>query len=439
MNSVAIVGAGITGLTAAYRLQKYGIPVTVYEASPQTGGMIRTTSRDGFTFELGPNTIMETSPRVRALIRSVGLEQQRIQPSPDARRRYIVRGSRLHAVPQSPADAIWTRLFTLGAKLRALAEPFIPASQDDESVARFVRRRLGREFLDYAVDPLVGGIFAGDPEQLSITHAFPKLRALEQRDGSLIRGALHRKKSGPPSKASAPAFSFPGGLQTLIDALSGPLAGAIRLNTPVTDLARLREHSAVLLCTPAHQLAQLGLSCMNRIVYPPVIRLVFGFRREQVTHPLDGFGVLVPKLEPFRILGALFSSTTFSGRAPDGHVLITVYMGGARSPELATLGDAELRSIALDDLARLLGVTGQPVLEDLARIPRAIPQFNLGYGEIKRLIREVELRSPGLFLAGNYRDGIAVSDAIVSGDTSAERISAFLHHEGRIAHQSWVA
>lgn len=440
MNSVAIVGAGITGLTAAFRLRASGLPVTVYESSSRVGGMIRTATRDGFTFELGPNTIIETSQRVRALVTAAGIDKHRIQPLSVAKRRYIVRDSRLHLVPQSPADAVRTGLFSLAAKLRLLAEPFIPASSADESVAQFVRRRLGGEFLDYAVDPLVGGIFAGDVEQLSITHAFPKLRELEQRDGSLIRGALHRRhKPGLPSKAKAPAFSFTGGLQMLVDALATPLQPFLKLNTSITDLAQLREHSAVLLCTPAHQAARMGLSALNRIEYPPVVRFVFGFRREQVGHPLDGFGVLVPKCEPFKILGALFTSSMFPDRVPPGHVGLTVFMGGARSPETASLPADELRRAALDDLGRLLAVSGEPVFEDFVSIRHSIPQYNLDYGDIKRVMREVELRSPGLFLAGNYRDGISVADAIVSGDTSAERISAFLHHEGRIAHQSWVA
>jgi protoporphyrinogen/coproporphyrinogen III oxidase len=454
--SIAIIGGGITGLTAAFRLRRAGVPVTLYEASNRVGGVIQTTCRGGFLAECGPNTILETSPVVSELVRDLRIESLRLYSDPAAKNRYVLRGGRPMPVPHTAGGMCASRLFSTRAKLRLLAEPFVPraAPGTEESVADFVLRRLGREFLDYAINPMIAGIYAGDPRHLSVTHAFPKLHATEQTYGSLILGqflgARERRKSKEVSKQSAPKFSFRDGLQTLINALQHELHADIWLRAKVQALRQTEngwrvsvlqdgvvfdcEHTAVLLAAPAFRLADiavqgsagLSLAPLREIPYAPAASLVLGFRREDVAHPLDGFGVLVPEVERRNILGAIFSSSLFPYRAPAGHVTISCYIGGMRAPELAARDTASAVALALDDLRVMLGVRGKPVFVQHTLFPKAIPQYEVGFGRFRNWMNQFEARAPGLFLAGHFRDGISLSDSIVSGDRAAERLGAFV-------------
>ncbi|MBI2925238.1 MAG: protoporphyrinogen oxidase [Verrucomicrobia bacterium] len=456
MNSVAIIGGGITGLTAAFRLQQRGIPVTLYEASERVGGVIRTVQRDGYLAEFGPNTILETSPKIAGLIRDLGLEGRKLYSDPHADKRFLVRNRQPVQMPASPVAFFATPMFSVGAKLRLFREPFVRRSPADreESVAEFVLRRLGQEFLDYAINPLVAGVYAGDPARLSVKHAFPKLHALEQRYGSLIKGqilgARERKRRAEVSKQNAPKVSFAEGLQTLTDTLRQRLGDAVCLNTTVARLHRTsagwmvafhaggreeaREHSTVLLAVPAYKLAELpvydtraiDLSPLSGINYPPVASVVLGFRREDVAHPLDGFGMLIPQVEGFNILGTIFSSSLFPGRAPAGHVTLTSYVGGMRAPELALRNGPELVEMTVRDLQVLLGVKGHPTFQHHVLYEKAIPQYEVGYGRFKDFMTAVESQAPGLFFAGHYRDGISLGDSLASGHDVAERIEKFL-------------
>lgn len=436
MKTVAVVGGGITGLVTAYELHKAGAAVSLFEAGDHVGGPIRSFQESGYLAEAGPNTLLETSSEISSLVDELGISTQREYANAVSKKRFIVRSNQSIAVPTTPGSFLSSSLFSFSAKLRLLREPFISKKQDDsdESLADFVRRRLGQEFLDYAIDPFVSGVYAGDPEKLSAKHAFAKVTALEEKYGSLIRGqikgAKERKKSNTVSKDRAKMFSFDNGLQVLIDALASKLQGIIHLQTPIERIEQnqgwnlfsnrqsLGIFDAVVLTMPAYKLSnlsvngQLPLSTLSEIYYPSVSSLALGFRREDVVHPLDGFGMLVPKVEGYHTLGTLFSSTLFPHRAPDGYVLLTTYVGGARNPEIAVLPDTELIGVVRNDLHMLLGVNGDPTYIHRSIFQKAIPQYNIGYGSYKNVMDSFEKNNPGLYLAGNYRTGISVSDCI---------------------------
>ena len=326
MKSVAIIGAGITGLTAACYLKRQGVPVTVYEAGGRVGGVIQSIRKDGFLAEFGPNTILETSPKIAQLVRDAGLKSRKLATNPKAEARYVVRYGRPIKMPGSSLGFFTTPLFTAKAKLAVLREPFITPRRDgvEESIGQFVVRRFNREFLDHAIDALVAGVYAGDPNKLSLPHAFPKLKALEDNYGSMIKGqifgARDRKKSGEVAKDRAAKFSFDEGLQVLPDTLAAQLGDSLKLNTPVTKLTQMidgwrvttangdAEFGAVIYCGTAYKLAELEImagraaqqrrptTAFSEISYPPVAAVVLGFRREDVAHPACGFGMLIPKI-----------------------------------------------------------------------------------------------------------------------------------------------
>ncbi|MEY3480899.1 MAG: hypothetical protein RIQ71_1674 [Verrucomicrobiota bacterium] len=440
---VIILGAGLTGLSAAVSLKQRGVSVTVLESSPRAGGAVET-ERDGeFLVEHGPNSMMADDAEIPLFLREVGLAGEIVYPQ--AKKRFLVRGGKTIALPASPLGAANTPLFSLRGKLRVLGEPFVSRGRaDDESLAGLVRRRLGAEILSYAIEPFVAGIYAGDPEKLSARHAFPKLWNLEHEHGSFIRGALRNRRKGSRQKM----VSFREGMGALPARLSELLGDALHCRARVDSISRAgggwsvtwSEHgeirradcSALVCAIPAFSVPGLpwpdalsrDLGILHRIESPPVSIVAQSFQREQVRHPLDGFGVLVPAAENRRILGTIFSSSLFPGRAPSSDVLLTTFVGGVRQPGLASLADAALENLVGEDLAALLGVRGDPVFRRIVRWPRAIPQYNLGHGEIVSALEKLEAAHPGLHFVGNYRGGIAAGQCIRNGLRLAEEIGA---------------
>lgn len=453
--NVAVIGGGVTGLTAAWRLAAAGHSVRLFESAPRLGGSVRTEAAEGWIVEAGPNSFQDSSPEIGGMIGELGLGPERIEPDPAAKHRFIARGGRLVALP-TPSDVaglVSTPLFSFGTKLKITGESARTPRprKEDTSVADLVRDHFGAEVLEKVVQPVIGGIFAGDAERLSTKHAFPKIWEAEGKTGSLVRAGLEaaRKRREGGLAGAAPLVSFRRGLQALTDALAARLApGSVQLGAQVRSIGpapgrRWRAawdgaggpgaelFDAVVLAIPAWALAQLEvggagerpLASLGAIEHPPVASVFAGFRRDRVEHRLDGFGVLVPASERRSVLGVIFSSSLFPGRAPEGHVALTAFVGGALQPELARLPKDELVARVCGDLRALLGAQGEPAFARHTLWPRAIPQYNLGYGSHLEAIAACERGHPGLLIGGNARDGISLSDCIMSGTALAKRVS----------------
>jgi oxygen-dependent protoporphyrinogen oxidase len=466
-----VVGAGISGLAAAFRLVRAGMRVAVLEASPRPGGALVTHEAAGFRFELGPNTVLESDPSLPALIRDCGLDGERLVAAPAARRRWVWHDGRLRALPSGPLAFLLSPLFPPAAKLRLLREPWVPARArsvraqdedgDEETIAAFVRRRLGEAFLERAVGPFVSGVYAGDPERLAVRWATPRIAALEAEHGSLVRGMLARGARGAlsmalargrASRGGAPRttprgamVSLRGGLEELPRRLAREI-GDVRCGTACRAVRHdgrgfVVEHEGgtvgarhVLLAVPAETAAALldeasaGRSrLLAELPYAAVAVVAAGYRRQDVAHRLDGFGFLRATGGGgggLRVLGCLFTSSLFPGRAPEGCVALAAFLGGRTDPEAAAWSDERLGAAVQEDLGRALGVRGEPLVRVVRRWPRAIPQYERGHGRFVALQSELERELPGLHLAGNYLHGISVPDCVRNATALAERIVA---------------
>lgn len=448
--AVAVLGGGITGLTAAHRLVQRGCRVRLFEASNRLGGAIATEQVDGWLVEAGPNSLVGGDPAVEALLDELHLTGERMPAATTAKNRYVVRRGRLVPVPLSPPALLTSGLLSLSAKVQVMAELMVRprVRTADVSFEDFMRAHFGQEIVDYGVNPFVAGIYAGNPRKLSARHAFPKLWDAEQVHGSLLRAqrAAAAGRAARGAAALAGIFSFRRGLQALPDALGARLpAGVISRQARLEALVpgprwnlvwhdgsspRTESFDAVIAALPAPALAQLRfgtlgerpLAALDNIEHPPVTTLFLGYRREDVPHPLDGFGVLAPEVERRAVLGILFSSSLFAGRAPDGHVALTVIVGGTRQPELARRPLPEILAAIEPDLRTLLGITAAPVFHRHTFWPRAIPQYNLGYEQHFEAMAAVERAHRGLWIGGQARDGISVPAGIAAGERLAARI-----------------
>lgn len=449
---VVIVGGGITGLAAAWFLHSQGRAVRLLEAGARPGGVIESEESDGFLVERGPNSTLQkpgtADDALGRLVAGAGLEDRLVEAGAAGRKRYVLRAGRLQALPASPPAFLATRLFSWRAKLRLLGEPFIGRAGEEETIARFVERRLGREFLDYAVEPFISGVYAGDPTKLSVRAAVPRIYELERTYGSLIRGAIALGKAA--KGAGMPAgrmISFDQGMAALPQGVAEALPeGACRTGCRVVALRRTAEGWALhwegpagsgvelartlVLALPAPAAARLlaplsprAAEILETISYAPIVGLGLGYEREQVRHPLDGFGFLAPRREAMRVLGGLFSSSLFAGRAPAGKVLLTAFIGGTMDPGAAALGDKELLDRVTADLARALGIRGAPGFVRISRYERAIPQYTIGHLERIAALDTALEALPGLHLQASWRGGVSVADCIRSGEALARRLA----------------
>ena len=458
MNSslkVAVIGAGISGLACAYRLQQLGMDVTVFESNSAAGGMIDSVEKDGFLFEAGPQSFQGT-PALLELIHELGLESQLQKANPRAPR-YVLLHGRLRKVPMSPQALLASTLLNPMSRWKIASEPFKKSQPptEEESVATFVRRKFGHEILEYLVAPFVSGVYAGDPEKLSLKAAFPTLDEWERQYGSVLRGAMKSRPAKEQRTGAPPLCSFTHGAATLPRAMAAKLGDALHYDARAVSVdfaahpsaagaaCELRivrngqEQSAsaraVVVATPAYAAAHLLETSspqlahtLSGIAYAPVAVVASTYYRQQVGDPLEGFGFLVPRSEKVRTLGTVWNSSLFPGRAREGSVTITSFIGGATDPDIIQLHEENIAAIVSEENARILGITGPPVEVAVWKFPRALPQYNLGHGHIVETIRDAERNSPGLFFAGNYLEGPAIGKCIESGFHAAEAVRKYL-------------
>ena len=455
---VAVIGAGISGLACAYRLQQLGLDVSVFESNSAVGGMIDSVEKDGLLFEAGPQSFQGT-PALLELIRELGLDAQ-LQAADARAPRYVLLHGHLRKIPMSPQALLASTLLNPVSRWKIASEPFKKSQPptEEESVAAFVRRKFGHEILEYLVAPFVSGVYAGDPEKLSLKAAFPTLDEWERQYGSVLRGVM---KSRPPKEkrtGAPPLCSFTHGVATLPRAMAAKLGDALHYEARAVSVdfasqsgvaaaaaaaceIRIAHNGqeqpitadAVVIATPAYAAAHLLetfsphlAQTLSGIAYAPVAVVACTYYRQQVGDPLEGFGFLVPRGEKVRTLGTVWNSSLFPGRAREGSVTITSFIGGATDPEIMSLHEENIAAIVSEENARILGITGPPVEIAVWKYPRALPQYNLGHGHVVEAIRDAERASPGQFFAGNYLEGPAVGKCVENGFQTAEAVRKYL-------------
>lgn len=439
-----VIGGGISGLAIAYALGKTGKKVHVLENTDRLGGAVQTINKDGYLCEAGPNSFLVKSQEVWDFVHELGLEDSIVMANEMSNKRFLVKNGKMIALPSSMMGGVTTPLYSIGQKFRLLAEPFIGRSKmDDESLTSFVSRRMGPAFLEYGISALASGIYAGNPDKLSVRHAFGKVWNLEQKYGSLIVGAVRlmreRKKLGiKPFKSRM--ISFKTGLVELTAALGNEKFMTISTSVDIQSITRNDDGSwtvdtgsdgsstslhatELVLATPLDAYADLPFAehvkqQMAEIEipnHPPLSTLVLGFDRSQIAHPLDGFGALFPRLEKRFGLGAIFSTTLFPGRAPEGKVALMCFIGGIMQQENGTMPTDQMIREMTEDLRPLLGITGDPEFHSHSFWPRAIPQYDVGHQYFLDSLEKVEKAFPGLHLRGNFRGGPGLNDCLQSG------------------------
>jgi oxygen-dependent protoporphyrinogen oxidase len=448
---VAIVGGGIAGLAAAYELHRRGLSVRVLEAGPRAGGVIATETVGGWVIDGGPDSLLVQKPAAVALCRELGIAGRLISTL-TPRTAYILRDGQLHPIaegsflgfPLKLSALAQSSVFTLGGKLRMACEMVIPRREgdEDESIGAFVRRRFGEEAVDYLAEPLLAGIHAGDVDRLSMRALFPRLLDAERQSGSVIRAfrALHVK----PSPQGA-FVSLPGGTGELVDAVMRALApGSLALSARVTDIRRTTTYTvqsdagpvearAVILAAPAYVSASLlrpfdtTLAALTDAVpYASTATVAFGYQRDQIAHPMRGTGFVVPRIERSPLLAGTWVTSKWPGRAPHGHTLLRGFLGGGRDPRRLDAPDAELIDLAREELSRLLGITGDPVLTRLFRWTRQSPQYEVGHLQRVAAIDQRLASIPGMFLTGSGFRAIGIPDCIADAREAAARAAAFV-------------
>ena len=429
MKSVLIIGAGLSGLTAATALKKRGYAVTVLETSSAPGGVAKTLLKEGFRCELGPNTFMISQPETITFLKENQLLNEALDAAPLAKNRFVVKKGRLIPLPLNPFSLLSTPLLSFQAKKKIVRGFFSSTpAKPNETVADFFRREFGEEVLNEIVDPFVSGIWAGDPKQLSLRFAFPKLYSLKEEKHSLAKVFLTNKKTGVKRRL----ISWPEGLGYLSEKLANPLGQAIHFNTNAHAISRQENKFCIttdtktftsdflILATPFSSAVRLlapwisEANLLSNIPQASLNVVHLGFDRSAIQHPLNGFGVLISRSRGIRTLGALFSSTLFPQRAPKHQALLTAFIGGVQDPNTSQLSEETLSTLVQNDLRPLLKITGTPTFQNVVRWPSAIPQYDLNQSAVLELYKKIENEIQGLYLLGNYRGGISLENVILT-------------------------
>ncbi len=450
---VVIVGGGISGLTCAYRLRQREYDVLLVEREASVGGVMKSEIQDGFLTEVGPNSF-QNAPEIMRLIEEVGLNDELVT-APGSAPRFIYYRGRLQEFPMSPPKLFSTSLLTFGGKARIFLEPFAARpSKSEESIAEFITRRFGRQVLEVFVDPFVSGVYAGDPARLCMKSTFPMLTGFEGQHGSVFKGLIKSRKNSSEPRSGRLLCSFKRGLeclpQTLREHLDGDVmtdAQVVRLTPSVLDSTppfnlEIKQHDrslevkadTIVLATPSFVTAELvsALSeplarVLASIEYPPLANVCLGYDEAAIPRPIEGFGFLIPRNQGLRLLGCLWSSSLFPGRAPEGKVCLTTFIGGATDPSVRDLSDAELIQAVHRELEITLDVKADPQVIAVHRYAHAIPQYNLGHQSKLRQIEEHLDHVPGLFLVGNYLRGVSVGDCVKEATGEATSVGQYLN------------
>ncbi len=442
-NTILIAGGGIAGLSIAYELQKRNIPYLLMEAGPASGGVVRSVQQDGFTLDAGPNSIGAT-PATLAFLKEIGLEQEIMEATAAGKNRFLVRNNRLHPVSPHPGKILSSPYLSGGAKWRLFTEQFRaskPAS-GEESVASFVQRRFNREICDYLFDPILSGIYAGDPARLSVQEVLPFLPRWEQEYGSVTKGLMKNKAVMGGRKIIA----FKDGNERLVKCLEELLSTPVRYNCRVTGVVRGAEGyvvqyqeeeqteyinvNRILFTTPAYatatalqELAPPAAQALQQVYYPRMGVLHLGFERAAIQQLPEGFGFLVPHAARLHFLGAICNTAIFPSRAPQGKVLLTVFTGGVQQEHFFDeMDDTALQQTILDELKVLLQIQQPPVLQRFSRWEKAIPQLNTGHQQVREAVKILEQQYPGIYISGNYLSGVAVPAILQQAAVIADRI-----------------
>lgn len=460
-----IVGGGIAGLAAAHRLQELSrereLPLrfTVLEASGRVGGTLGTEHRDGFLLELGPDSFISEKPWALALCRRIGLEPELIGTRDEHRATFVVHNGKLELLPEgfmllAPTKfgpLLRSRLFSWPGKLRMALDFVLPRGpqQDDESLGSFVRRRFGREVLERVAQPLIGGIYTADPDHLSLAATMPRFLQMEREHRSVIAAMWKASRSRPQEAKNASGarwslfVTLRSGMQTFVDTLIARLLlGHIRQHCAVSQLQRVDGQwqmtctdgsvlsaDGVILATPTFQTSPIVRELdsqlakqLTTIRYSSAATVNLAFRREQIPHPLNGFGFVVPHCENRKIIACSFSSVKYAGRAPEGHVLLRAFVGGSLQEELFSLDDSEMEQTVRQELATFLGIQTAPLFVYIARYPQSMPQYQVGHLRLVDTIEKHVVQHPRLALAGSAYRGVGIADCVRSGEAAAEAV-----------------